>query len=211
MGNRFASSIVTSRHCRRHLPGACHFSDCHTHLCSVSFHSSLKTPWGNPSAGIWTDEFDTPFQRSSRNANTGVSSPSSNALTWTRARAANPHPVRELSVRSMAPTTAATFFSTKRTGARTSKIVDPPNGRFPPLTPAAQKRFAADGVSSRAGTIDRHLQEQAAGLCRRDIRSDAIAADAPRLRPRYNTARMNRNDGPEDSALVGALPHRWTA
>jgi hypothetical protein len=36
----------------------------------------------------------------------------------------------------------AVFLTTKRTGARTSKIVDPPNGRFPPLTPEAQKAAA---------------------------------------------------------------------
>ena len=32
----------------------------------------------------------------------------------------------------------------KRAGARTSLIVDPPNGRIPPLTPEAQKLAAAD-------------------------------------------------------------------
>ena len=32
----------------------------------------------------------------------------------------------------------------KRTGTRTSMIVDPPNGRIPPLTPEAQKIAAAD-------------------------------------------------------------------
>src|SRR5215510_9727123 len=32
--------------------------------------SALKTPWGEPDLqGIWTDEFDTPLQRSSRYAN----------------------------------------------------------------------------------------------------------------------------------------------
>ena len=36
------------------------------------------------------------------------------------------------------------FLSRKRTGARTSLIVDPPNGRIPPLTPEAQKAAAAE-------------------------------------------------------------------
>jgi hypothetical protein len=31
------------------------------------------------------------------------------------------------------------FKSHRRTGARTSRIVDPSNGRIPPLTPEAQK------------------------------------------------------------------------
>jgi hypothetical protein len=36
------------------------------------------------------------------------------------------------------------FLSTKHTGARTSLIVDPPNGRAPSLTPEAQKIAAAE-------------------------------------------------------------------
>jgi hypothetical protein len=39
---------------------------------------------------------------------------------------------------------AATFFSTKHTGPRTSKIVEPSNGRIPPLTPQAQKTAASE-------------------------------------------------------------------
>src|SRR5215475_6262856 len=32
--------------------------------------TALKTPWGEPDLqGIWTDEFDTPFQRSPKYAN----------------------------------------------------------------------------------------------------------------------------------------------
>jgi hypothetical protein len=38
----------------------------------------------------------------------------------------------------------AVFFSTKRTGARTSKIADPANGRIPALTPEAQKAAETD-------------------------------------------------------------------
>jgi hypothetical protein len=36
------------------------------------------------------------------------------------------------------------FVSFKRTGARTSLIVDPPNGRIPALTPEAQKLAGAE-------------------------------------------------------------------
>ena len=39
---------------------------------------------------------------------------------------------------------SAVFMSQKRTGARTSLIVDPPDGRLPPLTPAAAKVAAAE-------------------------------------------------------------------
>jgi hypothetical protein len=36
------------------------------------------------------------------------------------------------------------FLAIKHAGARTSLIVDPPNGRIPPLTPEAQKAAADD-------------------------------------------------------------------
>ena len=53
------------------------------------------------------------------------------------------------------------FLSVKHTGARTSLIVDPPNGRIPPLTPEAQKtRCRRSGISSRPVAIDRDVQEQ---------------------------------------------------
>src|SRR5262249_61255817 len=38
----------------------------------------------------------------------------------------------------------AVFLSNKHVGARTSLIVDPPDGRIPRLTPQAQKMAAAD-------------------------------------------------------------------
>src|SRR5262249_60971517 len=36
------------------------------------------------------------------------------------------------------------FMSIKKTGRRTSMIVDPPDGRTPPLTPDVQKQMAAE-------------------------------------------------------------------
>jgi hypothetical protein len=36
------------------------------------------------------------------------------------------------------------FLSVTRIGGRTSKIVDPPNGQIPPLTPEAANAAAAD-------------------------------------------------------------------
>ena len=38
----------------------------------------------------------------------------------------------------------AVWGGRKRTGSRTSLIVDPPDGRIPPLTPEAEKIAAAD-------------------------------------------------------------------
>jgi hypothetical protein len=38
----------------------------------------------------------------------------------------------------------AAFTPIKRTGVRTSRIADPPNGRLPPVTPETQKLAAAE-------------------------------------------------------------------
>src|SRR5215475_16214394 len=104
---------------------------------------TVKTAWGEPDLqGIWTDEFDTPLQRPPRYANQEF---------FTEEQRADLDKARSAILTRFATEreingayNAATFFTTKRTGARTSKIVDPPNGRFPPLTPEAQQRAAAE-------------------------------------------------------------------
>jgi hypothetical protein len=170
----------------------------------------LKTPWGEPDLqGIWTDEFDTPFQRPAKYANQEF---------FTEAQRAELDKVRSEVLGRFATErdingayNAATFFSTKRTGARTSKIVDPANGRIPPLTPEAQKTSAAErefrlALLQSTDTCKKMLPGCAGG--KYEPTTSPHRAEAP---PRYNTARMNRNDGPEDSTLgerclTGGLP-----
>ena len=200
MGKRFSSSIVNLAIAAASASAV--ISATVTHISAQSpSSSSLKAPWGEPDLqGIWTDEFDTPFQRSPRYANQEFFTEQQRAdLDKERAailtRFANE---REIN----GAYNAATFFSTKRTGARTSKIVDPPNGRFPPLTPEAQKRFAAEreyrlALVRSTDTCKNKLPGCAGGTY--DPTPSPRRAEAP---PRYNTARMNRNDGPEDSALA---------
>jgi hypothetical protein len=90
----------------------------------------------------------------------------------------------------------------KRTGARTSMIVDPPDGRILPLVPAAAKAAAADQGFRLA-------QMQATQTCKLQLpcctggRFDPTPTSRrDELLPRYSTARMNRHDGPEDGALT---------
>src|SRR5215475_4098973 len=108
---------------------------------------ALKTPWGDPDLqGIWTDESDTPLQRSPKYASQEF---------FTEAQRAELDKMRSAFLgrdrRSERGTEAdvagaynAVFTPMKRTGTRTSRIVDPPNGRFPPLTAEAQKIAAAE-------------------------------------------------------------------
>jgi hypothetical protein len=164
------------------------------------YGAALHTPWGEPDLqGIWTEEFDTPLQRPSRYANQEF---------FTEAQRADLDRTRSAILGRFATEraingayNAATFFSTKHTGARTSKIVDPPNGRLPPLIPEAQKRAAADrefrlAMLQSTDTCKKALAGCAGGTY--DSIPSPRRAEPP---PRYNAGRMNRNDGPEDSSL----------
>jgi hypothetical protein len=171
---------------------------------------ALKTPWGEPDLqGIWTDEFDTPLQRPAKFANQEFFTPAQRAeLDQARTAILNRFAnEREIN----GAYNAATFFTTKRTGARTSRIVDPPNGRIPPLTAEAQKAAAADrdyrlALLQSTDTCKKMLPGCAGG--KYDPTPSSRSAEMP---PRYVTARINRNDGPEDSSLgerclTGGLP-----
>jgi hypothetical protein len=175
---------------------------------------ALKTPWGEPDLqGIWTDETDTPLQRSPRYASQEFFT-SAQRAELDRERSAllrRDRRVERGTELDVAGAYNALFFSQKRTGARTSMIVDPANGRIPPLTPETQKTAGADR-EFRLALL------QATETCR----SKSVACSggkydptpSPRmaeLPPRYNTARMNRHDGPEDGSLpdrclTGGLP-----
>jgi hypothetical protein len=168
---------------------------------------TLKTPWGEPDLqGIWTDEGDTPLQRSPKFAKQEF---------FTDAQRADLDNERSALLRrdrrvergtelDVAGAYNALFMTQKRTGARTSMITDPPNGRIPAMTPDAAKTAAADrefrlALLQSTGTCK--SKSVACGGGKYDPTPSPRLAELP---PRYNTARMNRHDGPED----GSLPDR---
>src|SRR6202166_5178813 len=105
--------------------------------------TALKTPGGEPDLqGIWTDEADTPLQRPAKYANQEFFTETQRAELDKERSAMLGRFATERDINGAY--NAATFFTTKHTGARTSKIVDPPNGRIPPLTPEGQKTAAAE-------------------------------------------------------------------
>src|SRR6266446_6777179 len=111
----------------------------------------LKTPWGEPDLqGIWTDETDTPLQRPAKYAaqeffTAAQRAELDEARTAVLVNAdADIHAERRGTARDVAGAYNSQFVSFKRTGARTSLIVDPPNGMMPPLTPEARKIAAAE-------------------------------------------------------------------
>jgi hypothetical protein len=167
---------------------------------------ALKTPWGEPDLqGIWTDETDTPFQRPAQFANQEFFTPEQRAqLDRTRTELLERERDRTErgTARDVAGAYNSAFVSFKRTGARTSLIVDPPNGRMPPLTPEAQKIAAAERAFFLA-----LLQATDTCMAREPACSGGKYDPTPSPRfderpPRYNAVRFNRHDGPEDGALA---------
>src|SRR5260370_5179047 len=161
----------------------------------------LKTAWGEPDLqGIWTDEFDTPLQRPAKYANQDF-------FTQAQRAELDRAPSRIINRRATERDAnngynGAVFFSMKRTGARTSRIADPPNGRLPPPTPEAQKTAAIDREFRLALVQSTDTCKKGLAGCagwKYDPTTSLRRAEVP---PRYNTGRMNRNDGPEDSSLA---------
>ncbi len=175
---------------------------------------SPKTPWGEPDLqGIWTDETATPLQRPTRYANQDVFTEAERAeLDRVRSEVLGRDRRAERGTeRDVSGSYNNVFVSFKRTGARTSLIADPPNGRIPPLTPEAQKFAGAERefrlALLRSTETCKNKEAACSGGTYDPTRSPRFA-DPP---PRYNTTRMNRNDGPEDSSLAercltGGLP-----
>jgi hypothetical protein len=109
--------------------------------------TALRTPWGEPDLqGIWTDEFDTPLQRPAKYANQEFfTAAQREELDKQRGvlYGSDPRQGRGTAV-DVGGAYNTAFLTIKHAGARTSLVVDPPNGRIPPLTPEAQQAAAAD-------------------------------------------------------------------
>jgi hypothetical protein len=178
----------------------------------------LKTPWGEPDLqGIWTDETDTPLQRSSRYASQEFFTEAQRA-ELDRQRSASLGRDRRAERGTVADVAGAyndVFTPKKRTGARTSRIIDPPNGRLPPLTPEAQKAAAAEREFRLALLQATETCKNNELPCQGGKYNPTPSPRFSDLPPRYNTATINRYDGPEDASLavrclMGGLPENGT-
>jgi len=178
-----------------------------------------RTPWGEPDLqGIWTNEFDTPLQRAPRYGTREFFTDEERAaLDEERLQLlGRDRRVERGTELDVAGAYNSVFMSMKRTGRRTSLIVDPADGRIPALTPEAQQRAAADRAFRLALL-------QATETCKNNSPACAGGTYVPTPSPRrdeplgrYNTARMNRHYGPEDGSLSdrclsGGVPEFGTA
>jgi hypothetical protein len=181
---------------------------------------ALKTPWGEPDLqGIWTDEFDTPLQRPAKYANQEFFTEAQRAeLDKERAALIDRDKRGERGTEADVSQAYnfAVFLSTKHTGARTSLIADPSNGRIPQLTPEAQKAAASDREFHLALLQATETCKTKAVECSGGKYDPTPSPRRAELPPRYNTATINRHDGPEDGTLAnrcltGGLPEFGTA
>ena len=175
---------------------------------------ALTTPWSDPDLqGIWTDESDTPLQRSAKYATQEFFTDAQRTeLDKERSAFLGRDRRSERGTEAdVAGAYNATFTPMRRTGTRTSRIVDPPNGRLPSLTPAAQKIAAVEGEFRVALLQSTETCKNKEAACNGGKYDPAPSPRFAELPPRYNLARMNRHDGPEDGTppdrcLTGGLP-----
>jgi len=221
MRDRFSGSMVTLAIAAAALGAAVWIPNTETSAQAPAVSATaLKTPWGEPDLqGIWTDTFDTPFQRPPKYANQEFFTEAQReeldkerTALYSEERPA----VRGTEFDVARAYNHAVFLSNKHVGARTSLIVDPPNGRIPRLTPEAQKAAAGDREFRLALLQATETCKAKSAPCsggKYDPTPSPRRADLP---PRYNTARMNRYDSPEDGGLserclTGGLPEFGTA
>ncbi len=171
------------------------------------------TSWGHPDlAGIWLDVYDTPFERAPELGDREFATAEERAAR-DRARTTDPGRNRRGprgSPQDVSGAYNAVFSSAKPAGPRTSLVVDPPNGRIPPLTPEAQREEDIKREWRRMLMRNTPTCEQQAPGCE----GGEYGPVSPRrfdIPPFYNTLRMNRHDGPEDQSLgdrcmLGATP-----
>ncbi len=175
---------------------------------------AVSTPWGDPDLqGLWTTRYDTPLQRPAQFADKEFFTEEERvALDIERTaileRDARPEVGNPLSTGGAY--NRAVFLTHKETGRRTSLIVDPPDGRIPPLTPEAQERRQALREYQLALL-------QATDTCKDGLSGCAGGTYGPpsprrdETPPTYLTVNVNRANGPEDRGLgercmLGRLP-----
>jgi len=101
-----------------------------------------RTPWGHPDLqGIWTNATDTPLERPTTAG--GREALTADELRARESRAAQNFANEPAVTRGDPGTYNAFWRDPIKPTSRTSLIIDPPDGRLPPLTPEAERRRQA--------------------------------------------------------------------
>jgi hypothetical protein len=132
----------------------------------MSAQSTSRLPWGDPDLeGIWTNATLTTLQRAPE-LGTKAFFTADEAAAWEKQRVQATNADRPLRAGDVGAYNDA-FFERGTRGVksrRTSLIIDPPDGRIPAFTPAAQQKVDArtkhEAVSPADGPEDRWLTER---------------------------------------------------
>ena len=168
---------------------------------SVGGQAPSATAWGHPNLeGIWLDVYTTPFERAPEIGDRELATAEERAA---RDQASMVNPGRNRrggdGRTDVAGAYNAVYTSAKPAGPRTSLVVDPPNGRIPPVTAEAERQ-------SEVQREWRLMLLRSTETCREGAQGcigGEFGAPSPRrfdVTPFYNTDRMNRHDGPEDQS-----------
>ncbi len=155
----------------------------------------LRTPWGDPDLqGIWSNPYVTPLERPEEYGTREFLTEEEILIAESELLEQSQLPGRDSRSAAGTERDVALAYNdhwfgdpSMDRGARTSQIIDPPDGRIPPLTPEAQTRIGAQREYLQA-----LLQGTSGG------RPGPISPRRSEPPPDYNLDRMNRTDGPED-------------
>jgi hypothetical protein len=166
-----------------------------------------RTPWGEPDLqGIWTVELQVPLERPAGVTKEFYTEAEVAELDKQRAAAAHfgDRVAKRGTEADVSGAYNSVFFSARRTGRQTSLIIDPPDGKLPPLTAEAQKRRAAFRQYQLAlMQATEGCKNKVPGACE----GGTYGPPSPRRLeppPEYPSAGVgpiNRADGPEDRGL----------
>src|SRR5206468_8828697 len=157
--------------------------------------TTVRTPWGDPDLqGIWGNPYVMPLERPKQFGTREFLTKEEIAAEERRLRELAKGPGRDNRDGTGTEKDVARAYNEHWFGdpsllrsTRTSMIIDPPDGRIPPLTAAAQQRIAA-----KKEYLAALLQGTSGG------KPGPISPRRNEPPPDYNLDRMNRSDGPED-------------
>ncbi len=157
--------------------------------------TTVRTPWGDPDLqGIWSNPYVIPLERPKQFGTREFLTKEEIAAEERRLRELAKGPGRDNRDGTGTEKDVARAYNEHWFGdpsllrsTRTSMIIDPPDGRIPPLTAAAQQRIAA-----KKEYLAALLQGTSGG------KPGSISPRRNEPPPDYNLDRMNRSDGPED-------------
>jgi len=160
----------------------------------------MRTASGAPDLqGIWSTNTFVPFERAAQFGTRATMTEEEHAKALADLQERNKRPGRDSrevagkpgvgTEKDVARAYNEFWFGDKPTklSYRTSMVIDPPDGRLPPLTPEATKRIA-----DKREFLAALLQGTSGG------RPGPISPRRSERSPDYNLDRINRSDGPED-------------